>query len=405
MIQSVSDVGAAEALIGRIAAEPRPRPFAEEVTAFTARLSSIILGDPRSRPLPEVVALGYWLRPASIRRLAERFATLDGGVGVRGPVGVALHIPPANVDPIFAYSWLLALLCGNASIVRLPRRRGAVADLLLDQIAVALRDHPAIAAVTAFVEYGHDDAITAALSAEAGLRIIWGGDETIRHIRSLPLSPRGKEVVFADRRSFAAIAAPAFLALDDSAAYTLMDRLALDVFLFDQMACSSVRMLAWCGSPQAVEAATQRAIPLLRKAAADRGFTVEPAAALAKYAACQRLAMDFPVSGIDWGDGRLAVIELDPGTPPLWPETDHTGGGLLLQTRINDLADLIPLVDLRVQTLAQYGFDRDDLAEFVRRLNGRGIDRIVPLGSAMDFAAIWDGYDLLAEFTRLVTIS
>lgn len=402
MIQSLSDVGAAETLIRRIAADPRPQPFAEEVTAFTARLSSVILGDSRSRPLSEVVALGYWLRPASIRRLADRFATLDGGVGVRVPVGVALHIPPANVDPIFAYSWLLALLCGNASIVRLPRRRGAVADLLLDQIALALRDHPGIAAATAFVEYGHDDAITTALSADAGLRIIWGGDETIRHIRALPLSPRGKDVVFADRKSFAAIAAPAFLALDESAAYALMDRLALDVFLFDQMACSSVRMLAWCGAPQAVEAAAQRAIPLLRKAAAARGFKVEPATALTKYATCQRLAMDLPVSGIDWGDGRLAVIEL---STPLWPEGEHTGGGILLQLRVNDLGELIPLADLRVQTLSQYGFERGDLAGFVRRLNGRGIDRIVPLGSAMDFAAIWDGYDLLAEFTRLVTIS
>ncbi|MGE5516865.1 MAG: acyl-CoA reductase [Bacteroidota bacterium] len=404
MIIRLADADTARAVTARVAAAAAPRPFATEITDFTTQLSATILGDPRSRPLPEVVALGYWLRPASTRRLAEHFAALDSGAGLRVPVGLSLHIPPANVDPIFAYSWLLALLCGNASLIRLPRRRGAVADLLLDQIGQVLPQHPAIAAMTCFLEYGHDDAITAALSAHAGIRVIWGGDETIRHIRAVPLPPRSKEIVFADRKSFAAIAAPAFLALDDEVASALMKRFALDVFLFDQMACSSVRLLAWCGSPAETAAAAGRAVPLLRQAAAERGFAVEPATALAKYAACQRLAMDVAVSHVDWGNGVLAVVELAPDGAPQWPQGDHSGGGLLLQTRVAALTDLIPIVDLHVQTMSQYGFSREDMVEFIRHINGRGLDRIVPLGSAMDFAPVWDGYDLLSEFTRTVTI-
>lgn len=401
MITRLANADDARAVAARVATAPTPRPFAKELTDFTAQLSAAILGDPRSRPLPEVVALGYWLRPASTRRLAEHFAALDTGAGLRVPVGLSLHIPPANVDPIFAYSWLLALLCGNASLVRLPRRRGVVADLLLDQIGQVLDAHPDIAAMTCFVDYGHDDAITAALSAHAGIRVIWGGDETIRHIRAVPLPPRSKEIVFADRKSFAAIAAQAFLALDDEAASALMKRFALDIFLFDQMACSSVRLLAWCGSPAETAAAADRAAPLLRQAAAERGFVVEPATALAKYAACQRLAMDVTVSQVDWGDGLLAVVDL----APHWPQNDHTGGGLLLQTRVAALTDLVPIVDLHVQTMSQYGFSREELTGFVRHINGRGLDRIVPLGAAMDFAPVWDGYDLLSEFTRAVTIS
>jgi hypothetical protein len=33
-----------------------------------------------------------------------------------------------------------------------------------------------------------------------------------------------------------------------------------------------------------------------------------------------------------------------------------------------------------------------------------GIDRIVPMGKAMDFALIWDGYDLIRQMSRRVTI-
>lgn len=404
MIARLRDAADARAIAGRLAAAPSSIPFSDELLAFTAELSGLILGDRRSRPLPEVVALGYRLRPASMRALADHFAALSSSNAVRVPVGLALHIPPANVDPIFAYSWILSLLCGNCNIVRTPSRRGAVAELLMTQIDQVLAHYPRLVTANAFVEYGHEDSITEALSAQAAIRAIWGGDETIRHIRALPLPPRAKEVVFADRVSFAVIAAPAFLALDDAAASGLMEQFFLDVFLFNQMACSSVRLLAWCGASQDTRRAAKRAIPLLRQAIERRQFTLEAADALAKYGACLRLALELPVTGFDWGSGKLAVVDLKEGEPLNWPAEPLVGGGLLLQAHVAELASLVPMISLRTQTLAQFGFEVEQLAQFARMLNGRGVDRIVPLGSAMNFAPIWDGYDLLCEFTRLVTI-
>ena len=34
----------------------------------------------------------------------------------------------------------------------------------------------------------------------------------------------------------------------------------------------------------------------------------------------------------------------------------------------------------------------------------KGIDRIVPIGSTMEFDLVWDGYDLTRELTRVVTM-
>ena len=45
-----------------------------------------------------------------------------------------------------------------------------------------------------------------------------------------------------------------------------------------------------------------------------------------------------------------------------------------------------------------------DARELAVAVNGRGIDRIVPIGQALQFSRHWDGYDLFAEFTRQVTI-
>ena len=54
--------------------------------------------------------------------------------------------------------------------------------------------------------------------------------------------------------------------------------------------------------------------------------------------------------------------------------------------------------------MSHFGFALDELREFVAAVGGRGIDRIVPFGQALSFAPIWDGYDLLTEFTRATTL-
>ena len=43
------------------------------------------------------------------------------------------------------------------------------------------------------------------LSSMCDLRVIWGGDETIRNLRMSPLPARATEIVFADRYSLAVI--------------------------------------------------------------------------------------------------------------------------------------------------------------------------------------------------------
>ena len=73
-------------------------------------------------------------------------------------------------------------------------------------------------------------------------------------------------------------------------------------------------------------------------------------------------------------------------------------------TTVASLDDLVGLISRKDQTLSCFGFGREELETFVRRLAGRGIDRVVPFGSALAFSAVWDGYDLPAEFTRLVTL-
>jgi hypothetical protein len=59
----------------------------------------------------------------------------------------------------------------------------------------------------------------------------------------------------------------------------------------------------------------------------------------------------------------------------------------------------------RDQTVTHFGFTAPELTDFARAVAGAGIDRLVPIGEALTFAAVWDGYDLLREFTRVTTLA
>jgi hypothetical protein len=67
-------------------------------------------------------------------------------------------------------------------------------------------------------------------------------------------------------------------------------------------------------------------------------------------------------------------------------------------------ADLLAFLTAEDQTASYYGIEIAEIHALARRLNGRGIDRFVPLGHALDFDRIWDGLDLLQEFSRRVKI-
>jgi hypothetical protein len=85
-------------------------------------------------------------------------------------------------------------------------------------------------------------------------------------------------------------------------------------------------------------------------------------------------------------------------------EREHPGGGLFFEARLERLGDLPPFLCRRDQTLTYFGFALEDLHTLAQSLNGRAIDRIVPIGQALQFHRFWDGYDLLQEFCRGVHI-
>jgi hypothetical protein len=372
------------------------------VTDFLGAFARRLLAPAVARRHPELGSLGYFLRPAELRRAADRMRALGGDDAVVFPRGRVLHVPPANVDTIFVYSWALSALAGNANVVRVSARSAAAADTVLDALNATLADaDPVIARTQRMVTYGRDDAVTAALSAWCDLRVIWGGDAAVTAIRRHPLHPAARDLTFPDRTSWAAVSVPGWRAADPDTRRVAVTGFANDVFWFDQAACASPRTLFLVGDPSRTDAVRDEFLALLAGVVAARGWQVDAAMAVEKHVNAYGLAAAGAATSVRFAGNAVAGLTLA-GTdvlPRRW-----LGAGTVPFVALTTLDELIPVMTRQDQTFSHFGFAPDELTAFATALGGRGVDRIVPFGSALTFSAIWDGYDLAREFTRLTTI-
>ena len=399
---SVDD--AVEPMLRRLAVAPPLQPFDDRTLAFLTALSRTLSADATLRARGEVQALAYWLRPTELRHLVDRTRATEGDDAVLVPRGTVFHVPPANVDTLFVYSWALSMLVGNRNIVRLSQRLGGVGARVATLIEEVLAQ-PAnvdIRANTLFVRYGHDDERTRLFSAHCDVRVLWGGDAAVRMLRAVPLPPHAVELVFPDRYSAAVLSAAAVAALTDDARDALADRFANDAFWFDQMACSSPRLVAWIGSDDAMQQVAPDFWHRVAAATVRRHVVTDAATSLAKLTAVARAAADEPVASVTRVSPAVTVVRL---TTLVGLRRMAPGGGLFHEVALPSVNALAPHLERRDQTLTAFGIPRPELLAAARVFNGRGVDRIVPVGQALSFHHVWDGYDLLQQFTRRVTVA
>ncbi|GLY05980.1 MULTISPECIES: acyl-CoA reductase [Actinoplanes] len=368
------------------------------VVDFLAALARKLLAPAVARRHPELGSLGYFLRPAELNRAVEKMRRDDALVFPRGNV---FHLPPANVDTIFVYSWAISALAGNHNVVRISSRSAGAAEVILDAMN-AVKADPVIGRTQRMVTYGRDDAVTASLSKWCDLRVVWGGDAAVDAIRKHPLRPSARDLTFPDRTSWAVLSVPGWRAADPAARRTAVVGFANDAYWFDQAACSSPRTVFLVGGRAGdADGVRTEFLDLLLDVVDQRGWTVDAAMAVEKRVNAYGLAATGAARTLDFPDNRITAVTLaGPGTAPRrW-----IGAGAFPFAEVPSLRDLVPAMNRQDQTVSHFGFTPAELRDFATELGGRGVDRIVPFGSALTFGALWDGYDLPAEFTRLTTL-
>lgn len=375
-------------------------PYDDTVCDFLGSLSAALLSDGEAKRYPDVISFAFWCRPGNIARLKSEFNETYARLGV----GVAFHVTPSNVPINFAFSYAFSLLAGNANIVRVPTKP-FVQTAIVSRVIKELLNKDAyrkICDMTMFIRYEQDDAITGALSAQCNARIIWGGDATVRNIRKLPVPERSVEIAFADRYSLAMISVKSILALSDSELKRLAGSFYNDTFLMDQNACSSPQMIIWVSDVEHVQSAQQRFWNAVYQEAATK-YDLQPVSAIDKLTKLCENAIDLDsFAGVTRYGNLVYCVALNELTPAI----DALRGrcGYFYEHIAADTGVIADIVNTKYQTLTYFGLDRAVLRDLIvsRRLSG--IDRVVPIGAALDISVIWDGYDLVRTLSRIIDV-
>lgn len=372
-------------------------PFADDRVEFVGELSRSLSRQAQRRP--ELQALAFWMRKAELQRMGNAIANLATSEQTLMPRGTVFHIPPANVDTMFVYSWILSLLMGNRNIIRMSSRESEQTKIILHSLVEVAAGYPEISAGSLVVSYGHEESITRSLTSVADVRVVWGGDNTVNRIRQIPVRPDARDVTFPDRASLCAIATETYLRQPSDERDEVARKFFNDAFWFDQFGCSSPRSVAWIGTERHAEA-SQDFWHRLGRHIDQRGYVVEASTAISKLTHLYGAVIDSSGAHITWIDNEVCFIDVAE-----IPSLDaFSGAGTFYQCVVDNLIEMVPAITRRHQTLTTYGVSPEEVRQLVSVLRGRGIDRIVPLGEALSFDRIWDGMDLLQEFSRKVTI-
>ena len=394
-----------------------------KVTSFVTHLSKRLMKDKRFTSIAELVALGFWLRESHLQRKIALTGVVTDAVE---PIGTVSHFTPANVDTMFVYSWVASMLMGNKNIIRVASHDSMSKRLLLELIneLYALEEYAELAQRNVFVSYDKASDLSAWISAESDARLMWGGDTSVALIKQNTAKETCRDFEFADKYSIAIVHQSELDkdALDPE--FPLAKALWRDTQAFQQQACSSPRILFIAEGALLAEGSTKaskeesRAVLFSRldRLAREAGgewaqnnrvneHLVTLQSIAAQTPACGPIQAQV-VSDEDPLDAKLlqlstiSVIQVNALSSALIEA--HSGNGLFYIQEISSLPAVAnELLNTTVSKLQTIGIstgmynEKQTLIDSLSERVSHPRYRIQPLGQALDFSFVWDGYNLL----------
>lgn len=375
----------------------KPRLAGSEATVEVLdELSKRVLASKHARDFPDLATFAFFCRQSNVLRYLQRHEDLPHRIGL----GLLTHVTPGNIPLNFAYSFAMGVLAGNQNLVRLPSTEFAQIDIALEAISSVFADSEVqkkIGENLFFRSARGSQKLREALLLSDGI-MVWGGDETVGQIRALPKNPTCREVYFASRRSAAILDARSLLELDDSNFMAFVRGFYNDTFLVDQSACSSPSVVYWLGTETDVAQARILLWDSMEKYVHSHWESWAPTG-------IRKLADLFET-----------VTKLKRPVPisfhsnALWVTSDSDVRdsalrfGYFLELMVNSVSEIPPYLRPNEQTITYFGVSAElifnDLALSV---SGR-IERICPVGRALDMGFDWDGKDTLPILSRHILV-
>ncbi len=376
-------------------------PFNALTIEFLSELSNTILKSSIAKLYPDVITFGYWCRSANLKKMKAGYTNLDNRKGL----GTVFHIAPSNVPINFAFSYVFSLLSGNLSIVRVPSKKFDQIEIV-SLIIKSLFENPIYNLIrnnTYFIRYPQNDTITRRLSFISNARLIWGSDETVKTIKSFDTPSRCIDVPFSERYSFAIIGAAEVLDLDEVKLKRLVDGFFNDTYLMDQNACSSPQFILWYTKDEQISEAAKAKFWDAVNRKVNNEYDLAAKSSIDKLTwMCLDLVNRDYVTEVKTNTNNIYRVQIN--TLPDSILELNGKYGYFHEYSTSDISIIEKLMDIKIQTLTYFGVNKEELYNVVYNAGNVGIDRIVPIGTALDIGIVWDGYDMIYTLSKIVDL-
>ena len=372
-------------------------PFNSEVCNFLGDLSVKLNNSQLSKKYPDIKTLAFWCRKKNILNLKSKLQTYESRLGL----GLIFHITPSNIPTNFAYSLFFGLLTGNSNIVKVPSKKFEQIEIICAEIQKLIKKkYKKIKNKITVVRYNNNDEYTKKISLLCNARLIWGGDNTISNIRKISLNQKALDLSFADRYSLSVINLKELQKRSKFEIKNLTEKFYNDTFVVDQNACSSPHLILWLGKKN-IKAQTK--FWTILSDLVDKKYLLPETGSVEKYnQLCKNILEHNNIKKYKIYNNSIYTVSLK----KLDKNLHNLRGkwGYFYEYNIKNLNDIKNYVNTRYQTLTYFGLDKSILRNFAIKNRLDGIDRIVPIGQALDINFFWDGYDLNKILTRIVDI-
>ena len=373
-------------------------PFNNLAIDFLVDFSSRLRKFKKINSFPDLIYLIFWCSKNKNKNLAKYFNNNYLRLGR----GLIFHICPSNVPTNFIYSFFFGLLSGNSNIVKIPTKNFKEKNIILSVVKslFSKKKYINLKNTNCFVQYNNKDEVTKKISSICDGRVIWGGNKTINDIRRMWIPERAIDLTFPDRYSLSVINLDKLKKEKIDQVQLLAKKFYYDGYMMNQLACNSPHFVFWVGKKN--KKLQSNFWHQLSKIVEKR-FFFDDVHVVDKYTnLMENIIIQKDFNKIKMFKNNLYVI--DPSNKTNQIEDIRGVNGTFFQKNINQINDLKQFITKKCQTISYFGFSRNNFKNFLLNNNLLGVDRVVPIGKALEIDIVWDGYDVIKSLSRIISI-
>jgi phenylacetate-coenzyme A ligase PaaK-like adenylate-forming protein len=351
-----------------------------------------------------IAFLSSWLRKSNLEKvlrlnLGSQLAAIDNPISVDGislravPRGLVSHWVAGNIPTLAFFSWALATLGKNVSILRVPEESREVVRTLFRSVELASIEFEGkkyqgsmLLERTRVVHFpSGNQSLNESMSLVADARVVWGGSEAVRAVTSYPRLEHCEDVVFGPKYSLGVIDQAT---MEDGAVRSeVLAAFARQAIMFEQAACSSPQII-FVEAPNLDLEQVGDLVEKEMKKVCDRF----PKRTIEQFTSSQILRMraDYGMrkeTSVRASSDLTYTILLERGATL----RDALQSRTLFVMIVDDLKQIVPLLSPKIQTIGVAIGDAKKRMAFSEAAALRGVARCVNPALMNIYETPWDG--------------